>query len=493
MQNGTSGLQVQTSGGTVAGAMADASIRVFKGIRYAAPPVGPLRWCPPQPPAPWSGVRMAVEFGPDCPQAGDVGSRSPAFGEDCLHLNIWSPVGAEPGSLPVMVWIHGGSFLFGSGSEARLDGTVLAHQGVVVVTVHYRVGLFGYLAHPALTRESQHGFSGNYGLLDQICAFQWIAENIGGFGGDSKRITAFGVSAGSASIALLLASPLAKDLFQQAILESPGTARRLASLADAEAAGTALGTDIEALRRLSGSEILAKTSLLAPKVRGLTTPRVLRPIRDGWVLPEDERPVFKSGRLHRMPIVLGTNLDEGSEFTASWPIENMTQYRDLLVTSFGGAVDGARDAYPAATDADVRIRVAELFADTQFNYGTRLLAECMAAREPKTWRYLFTRRRDHRNDGPHHGQEVHYVFGNLSARYPGERPESDDIDKNVSNAMLKAWAAFAANGDPNRPGLAKWPAYKASTDTHLEFGDEIRTAHGWRRKQLDFLDSFYDL
>jgi para-nitrobenzyl esterase len=376
--------RIRTALGTVAGAMTGAAgrdaVRVFKGIPFAEPPVGELRWRPPQPASPWQGVRMATEFGPDCPQTGEIGSRAPRQGEDCLYLNIWSPADAKPGSLPVMVWIHGGSYVSGSGSEERLDGARLAREGAVVVTINYRVGLFGFLAHPALSGESPHGSSSNYGLLDQILAFQWVKENIDGFGGNPDRVTAFGVSAGSASISLLLASPLGKDLFQQAILESPGAARRLASLAEAEAAGTALGNDIDALRRRSGTEILGMTSLLAPKVRGLTTPRVLRPIRDGWVIPEDERPVFKSGRLHAMPIILGTNTDEGTEATASWPFDTVTQYRALVESNFPGFADVALSLYPAGGDGEVRARVAELFADTQFNYGTRLLAQAMTAR-----------------------------------------------------------------------------------------------------------------
>lgn len=493
MKSDRDGVQIKTEAGMVAGAMADTAIRVFKGVPFAAPPVGPLRWRPPQPVRPWSGVRMAVEFGPDCPQTIEVGSRAPSMGEDCLYLNIWTPADAQNGSLPVMVYIHGGSYLSGSSSEARMDGTALAHEGLVVVTIHYRVGLFGFLAHPSLTRESPQRSSGNYGLLDQIAALQWIRANIAGFGGDPGRITAFGVSAGSASLSLLLASPLGKDLYHRAILESPGAARRLASLSEAEAAGTALGSDIEALRRLSGSEILARTGLLAPKVRGLTTPRVLRPIRDGWVIPEDERPVFKGGRLHPMPIIVGTNLDEGTEFVTTWPVQTREQYRTLVESSFPGAVERAFAAYPASSDAEVRPRLAELFADTQFNYGTRLLAQSMAASERRTWRYLFTRRRAHRQDGPHHGQEVHYVFGNLSARYPGEAPEFDATDERVSTAMMKAWAAFATKGDPNHPGLAPWARYDPAADNYLEFGDLIRPGAGWRRTQLDFLDEFFDL
>jgi carboxylesterase type B len=482
---------VRCSSGQLAGTIEN-GVRVFKGIPYAAPPVGSLRWRPPQPAA-WSGVRPASEFGPDCPQTGDVGSRAPRMSEDCLYLNVWSPFGAEPGSLPVMVWVHGGSFVSGSGSEARLDGAKLAGQNVVVVTINYRVGLFGYLAHPGLTRESPHGTSGNYGLLDVVAALQWVKANIAGFGGDPKRVTAFGVSAGSACISLLLASPLARGLFQQAILESPGAARPLVSLSEAEAAGTALGNDVDALRGLSADELLAKTSILAPKVRGLTLPRVLRPIRDGWVMPEDERPVFKSGRLHAMPLIVGTNVDEGSRFTAAWPIKTLAQYRELLDTNFRGMVERALQTYPAATDAEVAAEVAEIFADTQFNYGTRLLAQAMAGAGQPTWRYLFSRRRPGQTGGPHHVQEVPYVFGNLHAIRPEDDPRFDSGDEAVSDTMQKAWVAFAHSGNPNGSGLAIWPPYDPATDAYLEFGDiAVASGGGWRANKLDLLDDYYE-
>ncbi|GAA4336696.1 carboxylesterase family protein [Pigmentiphaga soli] len=491
-QTGAADLTVATRCGPIAGAMAGSGVRVFKGIPYAAPPVGALRWRAPRPPAPWRGVRPALEFGPDCPQSADVGSRSKTRSEDCLYLNVWAPAGAAPGSLPVMVWVHGGSFMFGSGAEARLDGTRLAAMGVVAVTINYRVGLFGYLAHPALSRESEHGVSGNYGLLDQIAAFGWIRDNIAAFGGDPSRVTAFGVSAGSASLSLLLASPLGGGLFQQTILESAGAGRRLASLADAEAAGTVLGTDIDALRALPADEVLAKTSLLSPKVRGLTLPRVLRPIRDGWLLPEDERPVFKQGRLHAMPTIVGSNVDEGSRFTSAWPIDTPEKYRDLLDANFPGMTGQAMAVYPPDAGGGVPARVGEIFADTQFNYGTRLLARSMAAAGQPTWRYLFARRRPKQTTGPHHVQEVPYVFGNLDDIRPDDDPEYDATDMAVSKAIMDAWVAFARTGNPNAPGLARWPAYDAAADCYLEFGNTPAARAGWRTQALDFLDAYYD-
>ncbi len=489
-------LTVATCGGAVQGVIArgagaEPGIRVWRGIPYAAAPAGALRWRAPQPASAWAGVRLAHAFGPDFPQAPLAASRAPTQSEDCLMLNIWSPLEAANSPRPVMVWLHGGGFTGGSGADARCEGTRLAQHGVVVVTFNYRSGLFGFLAHPGLRAESEHGVSGNYGLLDQLALLRWVRDNIAGFGGDPSRVTVFGVSAGSASIALLLTSPLALGLFHQAIAHSPGTARPLASLQDAELAGATLGDDIAALRALSASEILALTPRLAPKVRGLTTPRVLRPIRDGWLLPEDERPVFKQGRLRAMPLIVGTNRDEGSLLTAAWPMRTRAEHRQLIAANFAGATQQALALYPAATDADVRASVAAMFGDTQFNYGARLLAQAMSRVEPRTWRYLFTRRRPGQLDGPHHGDEVAHVFGNLAVGRGSEAAAFDARDEELSAALRRAWVAFAMHGDPNAPGSASWSRFTQSGDGHLEFGDAIQSGSAWRREQLDFLDRFY--
>ena len=486
---------VSTAKGELQGARLKADgkpLFVYKGIPFAAPPVGPLRWRPPQPAAPWAGVRDALEFGPDFPQAPNARSRAPSQSEDCLYLNVWAPADASLGSLPVMAWFNGGGFERGSGSDAANDGAHMAAQGVIVVSFNYRAGIFGFLAHPGLSRESAQGVSGNYGLLDQIAALQWVRDNISDFGGDPERITAFGVSAGSASIALLLVSPLGKGLFQQAILHSPGAARPLASLEAAEKAALALGSDIEALRGLSADELLTKMPLLSPKVRGLTTPRVLRPIRDGWLLPEDERPVLKSGRQHAVPLIVGSNADEGSLLTKAWPVDNLEQYRNMTLVNFGEAAAEAGHVYPAKADDQAHPRVAEMFADTQFNYGTRLLAESMTRKGVPTWRYLFLRRRPDQRDGPHHGEEVGHVFGTYRELSPGQPASFDGVDEKISANMMKVWVTFASNDNPNFPGLPYWAPYDAAAENHLTFGDIIEEGRGWRKEELNFLDRFYD-
>lgn len=459
---------------------------VFRGIPHAAPPVGNLRWKPPQPVTSWRGVRDALAFGPDFPQAANPKLRAPRQDEDCLYLNIWTPALGADAKLPVMVWLHGGGFTGGSGADLRCDGAALAAEGAVVVTLNYRSGLFGFLAHPALSAESPHGVSGNYGLLDQLAALAWVRENIAVFGGDPSRVTAFGVSAGSASIALLLASPQARGAFDRAILHSPGAGRPLASLEQAEQAGLALNSDLAALRALSGAQVLAKTSLMNPKVRGLTTPRVLRPIRDGWLLPEDERPVFQSGRLHAMPLIVGTNADEGTSLTQSWPIDTRAAWQAQVDDNFGAAAGEAAALYPAEGDARARPAVAALFGDTQFNYGARLLAQCMSKLEPRTYKYLFVRRPPGATDGPHHGGEVAHAFGNVESS-----GAFDEVDQALSRTMRRAWVAFAASGDPNAEGVPRWDRYRFADDNHLALGDRVESGAAWRKPQLDFLERFY--
>jgi carboxylesterase type B len=480
---------VQLSSGAVSGIASEDGTRRYLGIPYATPPVGARRWRPPAPPEPWAGIRPAVAFGADCPQQTQAQSRAARQSEDCLYLNVWAPpVGEE--KRPVMVWLHGGSFVHGSGSDRRCDGEAFARAGIVLVTVNYRVGLFGFLAHPALIRDSAEGSAGNYGLLDQLAALRWVRENIAGFGGDRDRVTVFGVSAGSASISLLLVSPLAAGLFQRAILHSPGAFRPLASLEHAAEAGRALGDDLAALRLLPAEALRAKTGLLTPKMRGLTTPRVLRPIRDGWVIPEDERPAFLGGRFHAMPVIVGSNADEGTNLVATWPIRTIPEYKALIAENFGDWAEEALEQYPVREEADARRQLAMLFADTQFNYGVASLARVMARARP-TWRYLFLRRRPGRPDGPHHGEEVAYVFGTLDAAFATQTPPFDGTDRMISRAMLSAWARFAESGNPNGNGLAAWPGSETGGDAYLEFGDTIRAGQGWRARQLAFLDRFF--
>ncbi|MBL8359605.1 MAG: carboxylesterase/lipase family protein [Rubrivivax sp.] len=470
-----SDLIADTALGRAQGLWAASGVRAWRGLPYAAPPVGQRRFRAPEPPAPWAGVRDATAFGPDLPQPPLPPSRAPGQSEDGLFLNVWSPAGAR--SLPVMVWIHGGGFVGGSGADARSDGTALASRGVVVVSFNYRSGVFGFLAHPDLAAESPQGTSGNVGLLDQLAALRWVREHIAAFGGDPAQVTVFGVSAGSASIALMLTMPAAAGLFHRAILHSPGCGRPLATRRDAEAAGAALGLSLRELRALPAADVLALTSRLNPAMRGLTTPRVLRPIHDGLRVPDDEREAWAAGRLRPMPLIVGTNADEGALLTRSWPLATPADHAAVIRANFPGAEDEALALYP---------RVPEAFADTQFNAGARALLRAMARTGAPCWRYRYTRRRPGATDGPHHGDEVGTVFGNLDAGRGGQPEPFDDTDRRVSDSMQAAWVRFATAVDPG----PHWPRFTASDEPLLDFGDRIAVATDPLAARLDFIDRY---
>jgi para-nitrobenzyl esterase len=478
-------ITVQTDSGVVAGS--GAAIRSFKGIPYAEPPTGDLRWRPPQPVKPWTGIRTAAAFGADPPQAATSRTRAASMSEDCLTLNIWAPE-TRPGELrPVMVWLYGGSFVSGSGSDPRCDGASFARKGVVLVTINYRIGVLGFMAHPELSAESPQASSGNYGLLDTLAALQWIQRNISAFGGDPRQVTLFGVSAGAALISLLLTSTLARGLFQQTIQQSPGAFRPLSSLAEAEAAGVRLGRDIAGLRKLSTEEILKNTPLFVPQQRGLTTARVLRPIRDGWVIPSDEREAYAGGRIIAVPSIVGTNADEGSKLTATWQVNTAEQLDALIAESFGAQAGRAHALYAGA---DVRRSVAEMFADTQFNVGARGVMRGLRDKGAPVYRYLFTRRRPG-SAAPNHGDEVPYVFASLAVAAGLDPQPFDQDDLALAETMQDAWVRFAATGNPNGGSLPPWPASDAR-ENYLELDSTIRVASGWRQTQLDFLDAYFD-
>jgi para-nitrobenzyl esterase len=418
-------------------------------------------------------------WAPDCPQPASLlgadSTHAPGQAEDCLFLNVWAPDGAQ--GLPVLVWFYGGMFLMGSTSSPTTDGSLLAAQGCVVVSAAYRVGLFGYLAHPALTAESPQSSSGNYGLLDNLAALRWVRDCIADYGGDPQRVTAFGVSAGSASLALLQTSPLAEGLFDGLILQSPGAFRPLATLAGAEAAAeAAYGPDVDVMRQWTAAEVVERAAALVPRMRALTAPRLVRPIRDGWVVPADDRESYQSGRFHAVPTIVGGTRDEGSMLTAAWTVDTITAYRDLVRANFGSLTDDALTHYPATSDADVRRAVGELFGDTQFALGARGIAKAVSARQPRTWQYLYTWLPPGRTDGPHHGEDVRGLFARSTP--PGI-------------ASADAWVRFAATGDPNDPDRPMWPPYTTSTDEILQFDDPPRITTGWRTRQLDFLERYY--
>lgn len=454
-------------------------VRAYLGIPYAASCAGEGRWRAAGEVAGWDGTREANAFGPDPiqPLLPDPYRRSPGMSEDCLSLNVWRPAHREGEPLPVMVWFEGGSFMTVSGASARIDGAALARRGVVVVTVNYRVNIFGFLAHPLLTAESEHRASSNYGLMDQIAALRWVRASIAAFGGDATRVTVFGVSAGSASIALLLTSPLAAGLFDRAILHSPGALRPLCSLAAAEAAGSVAGESLAAMRAMSTEALLAVIGRIVPKVRGLTTPRILRPIHDGYVVPRQESEAYDEGAFMHVPLMVGSTANEGGWAVADLPIATVAEYRAYMQQNFGDATGEALELYPVHSDADVKAQLALVFGDTQFSYGARGIARAASRYQPQTFRYLF------RAGTAAHADDTPYVFGNLPA-------DATDDDRRVSNLQMTAWTRFAATGDPNGDGVPLWPAYDETADAFLQIDARAQVGDHWRSAHLDFIDRY---
>ena len=451
----TASLVVRTTAGSVSGTQISGGIVAFKGIPYAAPPIGRLRWRAPQPPAPWSGIRDASHFGDDCMQTPYVIPTGQKASEDCLTISLWTTPNDRQAHRPVMVFIYGGAFIGGSSAYPLYDGAGLAREGVVVVSFNYRVGIFGFLAHPELSGESPQHASGNYGLLDQIAALQWVKANIVAFGGDSSRITVFGESAGAVSIAVLMTSPLAKGLFEQAILQSP-TLPPLASLAAAEKAGTAVGLQIAALRQLSAAELLAHNDSFFPRSdeRTVRLTAFPAPVVDGYLLPEQPRTVFEKGPLNAVPMIVGINADEGRMFSG----------------------EGASAAASAAV------------GDATFVESARWIARGTSQHQAKTFAYVFTRSVRGGPLPPTHSEELPFMFGSLEQpsfiKHPA--PAADDL--RLSGLMMHTWARFAATGDPNGPGLPQWPRYERTTDPYLEFGTVIRSGTAFRKAQLDAID-----
>lgn len=490
-------LIVHTGDGPIAGAQVGVRARTggailaFKGIPYAAPPVGSLRWRPPQPPLPWSGVRDATHFGADCMQTPYVISTGQKTSEDCLTVSVWTASHYQNAHRPVMVFIYGGAFIGGSAAYPLYDGAKLAAEGVVVVGFNYRVGIFGFLAHPMLSAQSPQKTSGNYGLLDQIAALKWVKTHIASFGGDPDRVTVFGESAGAMSIAVLMTSPLAKGLFRQAVIES-AVVLPLAGLGAAEQSGAAVGANIGALRELGAEQLLAHNGDFFPhsdhNVMAMSFPS---PIVDGYVLPVQPRSVFQSGAVNAVSVIVGVNADEGRMFTDQENPVTVASYRAWAREKFGPLAPEILSVNPAATAAAAATATSAIIGDVMFVESARLIARGTSKQQPRTFAYVFTRRVA---DGPlpaTHSEELPFVFGSLEQPSFIEHPAPKPADLQLSATMQRAWVRFAANGDPNGPGLPEWPRYDASNDTYLELGTPIRPGHAYRKAQLDALEPFY--
>ncbi|MDE2663073.1 MAG: carboxylesterase family protein [Gemmatimonadota bacterium] len=487
--------RVETASGNVNGVLVD-GIRSYKGIPFAAPPVGDRRWKPPQPVEAWGQRTLrAHSFGPECMQtpygAGSFFGGPPApTAEDCLYLNVWTGAADASERRPVMVWIHGGALTRGSGSTGIYDGTALAEKGAVVVTINYRLGAFGYLAHPLLTAESEHGSSGNYGVLDQVAALEWVRDNIAAFGGDPERVTIFGESAGSWSVNTLMATPLAAGLFHRAIGQSGGRFGPMMRLSEppeggrsAEEIGAAflgaLGAEtLEEMRRLSAASVLA--GLESPAGRGFRTAENV----DGWVLPTDVTTAFAEGAHNHVAVLVGFNADEMTSLSSPRSVpETLDAWREWVTGRVGDDAESFNDAYPVKEEDEIFDAFMRSRGDALFGIQMRTWARASETAGADAWLYYFT----HEPPGPakeylksYHAAEIVYAFGNVG---PGER---EAVDRQLAQTMSSYWVNFAANGDPNGPGLPPWPAYTRDSEAHLVLGPMVEAGSKLRTAQLDF-------
>jgi para-nitrobenzyl esterase len=478
---------VRVEGGLISGVPGSTpEVRIFKGIPYAAPPVGALRWHAPQAVSAWKGVRQADAFSMTCTQKPhEPGSyyqieyyrEEAPTGEDCLYLNVWTAAASADERRPVMVWIHGGGFAQGSGSTPAQNGEGLAQKGVVTVTLNYRLGIFGLLAHPELTRESGHDASGNYALMDQLAALRWVRENIASFGGDPARVTVFGQSAGSQSIATLPTSPLAKGLFVRAIGES-GFNMPEKTLRQAEQEGVRLAeaigaTTLAALRAKSAQELLRAAD------------RELSLIVDGYVVSGNPYLVYASGKQIGVPVLLGSVANERGNYPQP---KNLQEYLAFTKREYPRSVDDAMNAFPAANDEEVAnvylIRQRDAIAANM-----RRWAEAMDKSGAPAYLFYFTRKPPLRTGakplGAVHMTEVAFAMNVLDTI---DRPWTP-VDRGLADKMVSYWVNFATTGDPNGPGLARWPRYKA--DEVMELGDNIGPVAAPDMRELAWFRSYF--
>lgn len=478
-------------------------VRSFRGVPYAAPPVGDRRWRAPEPAACWSGVRDANAFGAVCPQLD--ASNNPTGQEDCLTLNVWTPEAAPAAPLPILFFVHGGGHNQGSsavsvGDVAVYDGRPLAARGAVVVTVNYRLGALGFLSHPSLDGESADRTSGNYALLDVLAALRWVQANARSFNGDPSRVLLFGESAGGVDVCLLTASPLSGGLFSRALVESGGCAASPRAAANAAgdrllaATGCASRSDATACLRSQTPEAILRA--LPAEVTGIS-PNDFGPSIDGRVLPGAPLERVAAGTHQHVPIVIGTNADEAGRMvpaTVVTPMQYETAARAYL-SQYGltpAQVDGALALYPVSRFGTPRAALVQLITDTRWTCPARsYLRTFRAAQGEPVYRYFFTRTLDPTRaplasrDGAYHALELFYVFGSLNIG--GYRPTADDLS--VSEAVQGYWLRFAATGDPNGAGAPAWPRFEAATDAHLEINAPPRAGNGVRAELCDALAS----
>jgi len=491
--------EADVTGGRVAGTVAN-GIASFKGIPFAAPPVGALRWKVPQPVPSWTGVKQATTFAASCTQDASFAKifGAPAgMSEDCLYLNVWTPAKTASDKIPVMVWIYGGGFVGGQTSVPAYDGTRLAEKGVVLVSVAYRLAAFGFLAHPELSKESGKG-SGNYGLQDMIAGLQWVKANIAKFGGDPAKVTIFGESAGGIAVSMLAASPAPKGLFHRAISESGGNfgpARvgteggvNMASLKNAESAGQAF------FKKLGATDLKAARAVPADKVQAAVGPGLAAnfwPVFDGEVLPGDQYELYQAGRFNDTAVLIGTNSDEGALFAQ--PGVTSARFESMIREGYGKGAEALLAAYPHATDVEAAKAAKDIFRESAFAWPTWAWAMLQSQKgRGKAFVYYFDHRTAQQPAGANHGSEIGFVFrtlgageGPLALRAP--RPE----DLAMSELMSSYWTNFAKTGDPNGAGLPMWPAFTSSAQNVMFFDTKSSARPVPNMTQVKAFDAYY--
>ena len=494
---------ISVTGGSVRGLVsATSNLKQFHGIPYAAPPTRMLRWSPPQPVLAWDDVRDGSTPGPACMQpqgqGGEFyGATGFAMDEDCLTLNVWTRAITQSDQLPVMVWIHGGALVTGQGSS--YPGELLTSKGVVLVTINYRLGRFGFHAHPELSAEVATGTSGNQGLKDQIAALEWVQDNISVFGGNPNNVTIFGESAGSLSMSLLQASPLAKGLFHRVIGESGGAFQPMSYRAQATSyakSAETLGVEfaqalvsenedssLQALRQISQEHILDITNS-NPDFSNYDSLAIV----DGEVIPEEVSTIFAKGQQSDVPVLIGSNKDEGSTF-----LPFFTPLFGEGLEGFNAYVKGTlpevdiSKVYPASTNEQAETAWQDVFNDVLFTYPMRVWARSMENVESDAYLYLFTWAppiEDTEIYGSFHAAEIGYIFGNLDLF--GAKPT--DADREFSDTMASIWTQFAKTGNPNGENLPRWTPYSSSQENYLELGPIIQLQGEHRIQHMDLIE-----